>query len=790
MRCFKTISRVKPILALLWVLSGLFLIWGPAARTVAAQAPQPDGRGLRAFHLVSTDAGWVLVDQHLYWTQTGTQTGGQTWKDITPPGLGQSAIRAVFFLDTQRGWLVSTESDAAGVSTTMVAHTSDGGVTWRLTAPALFKPGDVRALVSAAYLTFIDDQTGWLVVKQASSSNFSLGVLFRTDDGGATWRELAMPIGEPVVFVTPEVGWTAGGAAGDDLYRTQDGGQSWSLRSVGRPGPQRFFQLPVFQNAREGVLAATANNGGQAQLELYATQDGGASWALQTSTPLGREIAPGVRLPLAVFDRARWLLLAPGRGQLVRGTEGGGVAAAASRDPLTGGVVELDMATPSVGWGRYEVGTCAAGRCTLETRLLRTLDGGQTWAALALPGGAQASATSIVAPPPVVAPQPQGMGSCTQDFVGHGFDKCEVATLGQAQTWMSGSPYRVMNLYIGGANRACDNTALNATLVAQLGQQGWKFIPTWVGPQSMCWPYATSSRISNDPATAYSQGVSEANAAVDAAAGLGLTLDDRSGSVVYYDLEAYSTADATCREAARSFISGWSGRLRERGHVAAVYSLGPPLSTFAGVANVPDTVWPANWYYNSGDPRGVYDPSADVWDVYGLANDLWVGHQRIRQYAGGHDETWSGVTLNIDCDVTDGDVAAICTPVEMRIDAPADGQFIQEGITGITIHGWAIHPAATSGTGVDAVQIYLDGLAGSEGQELGAVTYGDERADVAATYGERYRYSGYHFDWDITGVSSGLHVLYVYVHSTVSGWSYTARRIAMGDGVFLPLIMH
>src|SRR5512137_131911 len=109
----------------------------------------------------------------------------------------------------------------------------------------------------------------------------------------------------------------------------------------------------------------------------------------------------------------------------------------------------------------------------------------------------------------------------------------------------------------------------------------------------MCWPYATSSRISNDPATAYSQGVSEANAAAAAVAGLGLTLDDQSGSVVYYDLEAYNTGDATCREAAGSFISGWSGRLRGLGHLAAVYSLGPSLSTFAGVANVPDTVWPA-----------------------------------------------------------------------------------------------------------------------------------------------------------------------------------------------------
>jgi hypothetical protein len=48
-----------------------------------------------------------------------------------------------------------------------------------------------------------------------------------------------------------------------------------------------------------------------------------------------------------------------------------------------------------------------------------------------------------------------------------------------------------------------------------------------------------------------------------------------------------------------------------------------------------------------------------VWDVACLSNGLWVNHQRIRQYAGGHGETWGGVTLNIDCNVIDGIVASM-----------------------------------------------------------------------------------------------------------------------------------
>jgi hypothetical protein len=38
---------------------------------------------------------------------------------------------------------------------------------------------------------------------------------------------------------------------------------------------------------------------------------------------------------------------------------------------------------------------------------------------------------------------------------------------------------------------------------------------------------------------------------------------------------------------------------------------------------------------------------------------LWARSQRIRQYTGGHDETWGGVTLNIDSNVVDSLVATV-----------------------------------------------------------------------------------------------------------------------------------
>ena len=79
----------------------------------------------------------------------------------------------------------------------------------------------------------------------------------------------------------------------------------------------------------------------------------------------------------------------------------------------------------------------------------------------------------------------QSLSGQTEVFVGQGFDKCEIPTLSQMQNWITNSPYRAVNLYIGGSCRSCPNSALTASYVSQLSQQGWKFIPTWVGPHPL-----------------------------------------------------------------------------------------------------------------------------------------------------------------------------------------------------------------------------------------------------------------------------------------------------------------
>jgi hypothetical protein len=234
-----------------------------------------------------------------------------------------------------------------------------------------------------------------------------------------------------------------------------------------------------------------------------------------------------------------------------------------------------------------------------------------------------------------------------------GFDACTLPTISKMQTWWNASPYWIYALYLGGISYPdppkCSKA--DAAWMATVRQQGWQFIPTWVGPQAPC--SALKNKMSSDAGIAYQQGRSEAEATFTAAASLGLVTPNQK-TVIYYDLENFGGASDACRLTAKSFINGWTERLHELGQRAGGYGSGCSsyVRDWATIANVPDDVWAASWY-----TPYEYDPYASVFGVLCLDNSLWANHQRIRQYAGDHTETWGGQSHGIDSNIADGEVA-------------------------------------------------------------------------------------------------------------------------------------
>lgn len=111
----------------------------------------------------------------------------------------------------------------------------------------------------------------------------------------------------------------------------------------------------------------------------------------------------------------------------------------------------------------------------------------------------------------------------------------------------------------------------------------------------------------------------------------------------------------------QEFAKGWAAGLHFFGHTAGFYSsLCSGIKDLAASpdAGLMDATWPAAWPYNPDDPRySTYVPNLFGMNCGGVttpSDSYWWNHQRLRQFRGGHDETWGGVTINIDSDAMDG----------------------------------------------------------------------------------------------------------------------------------------
>ena len=214
-------------------------------------------------------------------------------------------------------------------------------------------------------------------------------------------------------------------------------------------------------------------------------------------------------------------------------------------------------------------------------------------------------------------------------------------------SWKHASPFNVIGVYIGGANKGCAQPNLTSGWVGAVVGQGWKLLPLWVGPQASCTALHGTTKLSTDVVTARYQGNAEANAAANAAVALGLP----GPTPIYYDMEAY-TRGSKCSGSVQSFSNGWVETLHARGYRGAVYS-----SLCSGVLDLAvsyenpafarlDAIWIAAW--NDQPNIFGFGPPCTLGDGY------WPSHQRVHQFKGGHNETWGGVQINIDSNASDG----------------------------------------------------------------------------------------------------------------------------------------
>jgi hypothetical protein len=102
--------------------------------------------------------------------------------------------------------------------------------------------------------------------------------------------------------------------------------------------------------------------------------------------------------------------------------------------------------------------------------------------------------------------------------------------------------------------------------------------------------------------------------------------------------------------------------------------------------------------------------------------------------------------------------------VQIGLNSPTNGAVLNPGDT-LTISGWAVDRGATSGTGIDFVDVWLN--PGSNGIFVGRVTSFTARQDVSNLLGAQFVNTG--FTISKSGMAAGSYVVAVYPHSTVLG---------------------
>lgn len=201
--------------------------------------------------------------------------GGASWAPLfnDQPTLGVSGI-VVDPTDPQVIYCATGDGDGTDTYGMGVIKSTDGGTTWtptglnwtttaaRTTRHLVMSPADPQVLLCA-------------------TSNG----MWRTDDGGASWTLSAEGSFHDVAFKPDDAGVVY--AAGDRFFRSLDAGQSFTLAGSGLPAAADVNRMRIAVSPADPfkvyVICGSAADAGF--LGLYRSNDAGTSFAVRSTAP-------------------------------------------------------------------------------------------------------------------------------------------------------------------------------------------------------------------------------------------------------------------------------------------------------------------------------------------------------------------------------------------------------------------------------------------------------------------------------------------------------------------------
>ena len=281
-----------------------------------------------------------LADKYVGWAAdaTGiylTTDQGRSWRTITPPNLAHQfvsqRIGAMDAVGQRDLWLVLEDvpglvpygQSANGSDRGQgIDRSTNGGRTWTFSA----LPGCLQTCGANLSVSFVDPAHGFATIGPGLSGPT---MLFSTDNGGATWTRVGgLPDlgsilsggpgpGAQIVFSSALDGWAVTGptfgngaqasSPGGALYRTTDGGVSWS--PAAGLSSKNQYALPTFFGSQTGVVLSNPEGTSNQSTSVFVTDNGGATWTAHR-VPAIRGLATykpkGLGFRFAAIGPATW----------------------------------------------------------------------------------------------------------------------------------------------------------------------------------------------------------------------------------------------------------------------------------------------------------------------------------------------------------------------------------------------------------------------------------------------------------------------------------------------------
>ncbi len=214
------------------------------------------------------------------------------------------------------------------------------------------------------------------------------GTWVKTTDGGQTWQAGVVAGAENLQFrdvqgVSDNVAYLLSAGTGTDsrIYKTEDGGQSWSLQFQ-NGDPNAFYDCFAFWTPRRGLATSDSVNG---RFPALLTSDG-ATWhdigdRLPAAQPGEASFAASGTCVATQGRRQAWIATGGAAQARILATTDGGQTWAAYETPVVQGTPTSGVFTVAFRDSRHGIlgaGELAAPNAFADT-VARSQDGGKSW---------------------------------------------------------------------------------------------------------------------------------------------------------------------------------------------------------------------------------------------------------------------------------------------------------------------------------------------------------------------------------------------------------------------------